>query len=185
MRARRPGELSRAVRLGSLDHRTLFEPRPGQADRRGGVSSRGIAREFGAEGSNSGPIAALDPGDMPALLDHVEREAHASGFEELYFSVPMDNNVAVRHLLARGFKIDPFYIKVLADAPVDAARSLDPHRTDVYRVGPRRGANPVCVPVRSRFSGREPARPLPRQPRRSRHRLAPWQWRRAPRPVVP
>jgi len=56
---------------------------------------------------------------LPALADTrrvgVEREAHAAGVEELYFSVPMLNDAAVRHLLARGFQIDPFYVKVLAD----------------------------------------------------------------------
>lgn len=97
-----------------VDIRFLLENRPGWLARRNGEVV-GVA--FGAQGSNSGPIAALDPADMPALLEHVEREAHAAGVEELYFSVPMINTVAVRHLLARGFRLDPFYVKVLADEP--------------------------------------------------------------------
>ena len=96
-----------------VDARFLLGMRPAWLARRGDTIA-GVA--FGAQGSNSGPVAALDPGDMPALLAHVEREAHAAGVEELYFSVPMLNDAAVRHLLARGFQIDPFYVKVLADA---------------------------------------------------------------------
>jgi GNAT superfamily N-acetyltransferase len=82
-----------------IDARFLLRMRPAWLARRGDAVA-GVA--FGAQGSNSGPIAALDPADMPALL-------------ALYFSVPMVNDVAVRHLLARGFQIDPFYVKVLAD----------------------------------------------------------------------
>ena len=96
-----------------VDARFLLGMRPAWLARRGDTIA-GVA--FGAQGSNSGPVAALDPRDMPALLAHVEREAHAAGVEELYFSVPMLNDAAVRHLLTRGFQIDPFYVKVLADA---------------------------------------------------------------------
>ncbi|MES2210457.1 MAG: GNAT family N-acetyltransferase [Chloroflexota bacterium] len=108
------GDLEQVI-LGhrrDIDARFLLGMRPAWLARRGDAIA-GVA--FGAQGSNSGPVAALDPADMPALLAHVEREAHAAGIEELYFSVPMLNDVAVRHLLARGFQIDPFYVKVLAD----------------------------------------------------------------------
>lgn len=114
-----------AIELAVLGHRRdadiefLLERRPGWIAHRDGAPA-GIA--FGAQGANSGPIAALDPADQPALLDHVEREAHAAGIEELYFSVPMINHVAVDHLLAGGFRIDPFYVHVLADS---ASMQLD------------------------------------------------------------
>jgi hypothetical protein len=51
------------------------------------------------------------------MLDLVEREAYDAAVEELSFTVPMINRVAVSHLLAHRFRIDPFYIKVLADEP--------------------------------------------------------------------
>jgi ribosomal protein S18 acetylase RimI-like enzyme len=90
----------------------LLGNRPGWIARRDGAVA-GIA--FGAVGANSGPIGALDPADTPALLRLVEREAHAAGLAELYFTVPLVNRAAVGELLARGFRIDPFYVNILAD----------------------------------------------------------------------
>ncbi|MBF8289275.1 MAG: Acetyltransferase [Chloroflexi bacterium] len=109
------GDIEAAI-LGhrrEADVRFLLGNRAGWLARRDG-SVIGFA--FGANGSNSGPIASLDPSDIPPLLDHVENEAAAAGLEEVYFAVPMMNDVAVRHLLAGGFQIEPFYVKVLADS---------------------------------------------------------------------
>ncbi len=64
-----------------------------------------------------GPIAALDPGDQPALLAHVESRAAELGVEELSLEVPMVNEVAVRHLLDRGFRFDPFYTFLMSSRP--------------------------------------------------------------------
>jgi hypothetical protein len=36
----------------------------------------------------------------------VENRAHAAGVEEVSFSVPMINEIAMNHLFSRGFKID-------------------------------------------------------------------------------
>ena len=62
----------------------------------------------------SGPITALDVHDLPAILDHVIDSAAAAGDGEFSILVPLINRVAVAHLLARGGKIDPFYVKILA-----------------------------------------------------------------------
>jgi hypothetical protein len=97
-----------------VDVRFLLGTRPAWVARRGG-SVAGMA--FGVDGLNSGPVAALDPADLPVLLAHVENEAYLAGVEELTFSVPMVNREAIGHLLARGFRIDPFFVKILADAP--------------------------------------------------------------------
>jgi GNAT superfamily N-acetyltransferase len=97
-----------------LDIRFLLGIRPGWIASRGGTP---VGFAFGARGPNSGPIAALDPADLPAMLDLVERDASATGVEDLYFSVPLVNSIAVEHLLGRGFRIDPFYVNVLADEP--------------------------------------------------------------------
>jgi hypothetical protein len=65
--------------------------------------------------TSTAPIGALDPRDIPALLAHVENEAAAEGATNLYFSTPLLNDFAVRHLLARGFTLDPFVVALLAD----------------------------------------------------------------------
>ena len=57
--------------------------------------------------SGQGPIAALDPPDQVPILLHVEGRAHALGIDGLSFEVPMINEVAMRHLLSRGFKLEP------------------------------------------------------------------------------
>lgn len=62
-----------------------------------------------------GPIAASDPGDLPAILDIVLRRAVAIGVETVSFEVPMSNGVALRHLLARGLRIDPFLTLLLSN----------------------------------------------------------------------
>ncbi len=62
-----------------------------------------------------GPMAALDPADMPALIDHVIGQACDIG--EFSIAVPLMNHLAVAHLLKRGGKIDPFYVMILSDDP--------------------------------------------------------------------
>jgi GNAT superfamily N-acetyltransferase len=96
-----------------VDVAFLLRQRPAWIARREG-SAVGFA--FGAEGMNAGPIAALDPADLPALLALVESDAAARKVETLSLVVPMVDHTAIAHLLARGFRIDPFYVFVLADA---------------------------------------------------------------------
>jgi GNAT superfamily N-acetyltransferase len=67
--------------------------------------------------SGSGPVAALDPNDQPAVLLHLEGRAHALGREKLGFEVPSVNEVAMRHLLGRGYRIDPFLTLLLTNRP--------------------------------------------------------------------
>jgi GNAT superfamily N-acetyltransferase len=62
----------------------------------------------------SGPMAALDPYDLPAILDHVIDAAQIVEGGEFGVTVPLVNRIAVAHLLSRGGKIDPFDVKVLA-----------------------------------------------------------------------
>jgi GNAT superfamily N-acetyltransferase len=58
--------------------------------------------------SGAGPMAALDPTDLPDILRHVEDRASALGVKTLDLQVPAPNEVATRHLLSRGFRIDPW-----------------------------------------------------------------------------
>ncbi|MGE5198643.1 MAG: GNAT family N-acetyltransferase, partial [Rhodospirillaceae bacterium] len=86
-------------------------------DRDGRAAGFAFGVEPNPEGADAfpppaGPMASLDPADMPALLDHVMAEA-APG-EDFVVTLPMANRTAMAHALARGGRIDPFYLKVLA-----------------------------------------------------------------------
>lgn len=97
----------------------LLSRQPAWIARRGGLP---VAFAFGHLDELSGPIGALDPADIPALLDHVENHAAEIGATNLYFSTPLRNHTAVQHLLGRGYMLDPFLTSFLADSdwlPVD------------------------------------------------------------------
>jgi GNAT superfamily N-acetyltransferase len=95
-----------------IDIEFVLQRRPAWIARRGGTVA-GFA--FGAADELTGPIGALDPWDMPALLAHVETQAVADGIPELYFSTPLDNAIAARHFLERGYRLDDFVVALLAD----------------------------------------------------------------------
>jgi GNAT superfamily N-acetyltransferase len=67
--------------------------------------------------NGSGPIAALEPSDQPAILAHVEARAAALELDELSFELPMVNAEAIRHLLDRRFRMDPFYTFLMSSRP--------------------------------------------------------------------
>ena len=91
----------------------LLEQRDGFVYRRGG---RDVGFAFVSVGG-SGPIGALDPEDLPDILRHVETRAAALGVEKLELEVPSVNAVAVRHLLERGFRIDPWINYLMSNRP--------------------------------------------------------------------
>ena len=70
---------------------------------------------LGADGM--GPIAALDAADQPAILLHAEAWAAASGRDRMSLEVPMVNEVAMRHLLGRGFRMDQFLTLLMSSRP--------------------------------------------------------------------
>ncbi|HTU61315.1 MAG TPA: GNAT family N-acetyltransferase [Polyangiales bacterium] len=81
----------------------LLEEREGFLYKRNGtVVGYGFLGSFG-----QGPVAALEPELQRSILLHLEGRAHARGLEQISFVVPTINQVAVTHLLARGFRIDP------------------------------------------------------------------------------
>jgi hypothetical protein len=96
-----------------IDVRFLLDQRPAWIARRAGAVA-GFA--FGARDELTGPIGALDPADMPALLAHVETRAVADGETNVYFSIPLENHTAVEYLLRRSFRVDPMLIMFLADS---------------------------------------------------------------------
>src|SRR5207248_9973902 len=75
--------------------RWLLETREGFLYRRNG---RSVGFSFVGR-NGAGPIATLDPGDLPAELLHVEARAAALSAPRLTLEVPGVNAVAVRHLI--------------------------------------------------------------------------------------
>ncbi|HYI23056.1 MAG TPA: GNAT family N-acetyltransferase [Candidatus Limnocylindrales bacterium] len=69
----------------------------------------------GAEAS--GPVVALEPADLPAILIHVESRAHELGVEKLELEVPSVNTAAIEHLSQRGFRIDPWINLLMSNRP--------------------------------------------------------------------
>jgi len=84
------------------DYAWLFEQREAYLYRRAG---RTVAFSFFGE-TGQGPIAALEPADLRPILLHLESRAHACGMPSISFQVPTINEVAMGHLLGRGFRID-------------------------------------------------------------------------------
>lgn len=79
----------------------LFEEREAFLYRRAGeVVGFGFLGSFG-----QGPVAAIEPALLRSMLLHLEGRAHERGIQQISFVVPTINEVAVKHLLARGFRI--------------------------------------------------------------------------------
>ena len=64
-----------------------------------------------------GPAAALEPADLPAILLHIESEAHALGLDRIELMTPAPNQTAIRHLMSRGFHFDPWLNFLMSDRP--------------------------------------------------------------------
>ena len=98
---------------GTDELRWLASTRPGHLFLRGGEP---IGFAFIGKGA-AGPIAALEPADLPAILGHVEALAADAGTDRLELEVPGVNEVAIRHLLGRGFHIDPWINLLMSNRP--------------------------------------------------------------------
>jgi hypothetical protein len=95
------------------DYPWLFEHREAYVYRRAG---RAVGFAFFSE-TGQGPIAALEPTDLRPILNHLESRAHSRGMESISFDVPTINEVAMHHLLARGFKIDAPLNLLMSNVP--------------------------------------------------------------------
>lgn len=91
----------------------LFEHREAFLYRRDG---RAVGFAFVSD-TGQGPIAALEPADQISILLHVEGRAHDRGVESLSFEVPMINEVVMRHLLGRGYQIEPPLTHLMSNVP--------------------------------------------------------------------
>ena len=92
----------------------LIETRQGFLYRRGGKL---VGSAFIGPGGGIGPASAAEPELMPAILDHLERHAAEREIKEITLDVPGPNAAAMRHLLSRGFKMDPFLTVLMASRP--------------------------------------------------------------------
>jgi GNAT superfamily N-acetyltransferase len=100
-------------RRSESEIRWLLDRRRGHLYRR---DDRYVGFSFlGADGT--GPMAALDSSDLPAILAHVEGVARSMGVERLELQLPGPNEVGIRHLLARGFRFDRWINLLMSDRP--------------------------------------------------------------------
>lgn len=95
------------------DYAWLFERRESYLYRRAG---RAVGFAFFSV-AGQGPIAALEPADLRPILLHLEARAQACGMESISFEVPSINEVAMQHLLGRGFKIDAPLNLLMSNVP--------------------------------------------------------------------
>ena len=113
------GAIDRAV-LGfrrDEDHSWLAGQRAGWLYRRDGAP---VA--YGYHPSRplwGGPYAALSPADLPVLLADGETAAAAAGHATVTFDLPLIARTGFDHLLARGFRLDPFLMLYFTDGPID------------------------------------------------------------------
>jgi GNAT superfamily N-acetyltransferase len=98
---------------GAAELRWLLEEREGYIYLSNG---RPAGYAFIGKGG-SGPIGALHPEHQPAILLHVEARAARLGVGQLEFQLPGPNEVATRHLLSRGFRIDPWINLLMSNRP--------------------------------------------------------------------
>lgn len=98
---------------GEAEIRWLLDDREGYLYSR---ADRPVAFAFIGE-RGTGPIAALEPSDLPDILLHVENRAASLGLQRIEFQVPGPNEVAARHLLHRGFRVDPWVNLLMSDRP--------------------------------------------------------------------
>jgi GNAT superfamily N-acetyltransferase len=87
-----------------IDHRFFLADRSGYLYRRG---SDLIG--YGYVGHWHGPFAALEPAALPAILTHAESLAARRG-TGLLLNVPLDNSIATRFLLARGYRMHDRFV---------------------------------------------------------------------------
>jgi GNAT superfamily N-acetyltransferase len=109
-------EIERAVLdypRGADELRWLAETRPGYVFARHGTP---VGFAFLTK-DGAGPIAALDDDDLPAILGHVEALAKEARSDRLELEIPGINAMAIRHLLVRGFHIDPWINVLMSNRP--------------------------------------------------------------------
>jgi GNAT superfamily N-acetyltransferase len=95
-----------------VDHEFLLNDRQSYLWYRGGQ-----VVGYSYLGKGTGPIALLNDTDFPAVLAHAESDSAARGEGHFGMELPLINRAAVRHLLGRGFQIEPFVVVAMSDEP--------------------------------------------------------------------
>jgi hypothetical protein len=54
---------------------------------------------------------------LPAILLHVEDVARSVGLQRIEIQMPAPNEVAIRHLMGRGYRFDPWINFLMSDSP--------------------------------------------------------------------
>ena len=62
-------------------------------------------------------MAALAPSELSAILLHVEDIARSMGLQRIEISIPAPNEVAIRHLMGRGYRFDTWINFLMSDHP--------------------------------------------------------------------
>lgn len=100
-----------------VDHSWLAAQRPGWIYRRAG---KAVAYGYHpVRPAWGGPYAALDTADVPVLLADAETAAFETGQATVSFDMALVARTAIDHLLARGFRVDPFLMLFFSDGRVD------------------------------------------------------------------
>jgi GNAT superfamily N-acetyltransferase len=113
-------EAQRSIERRVLGHRRSDREARWLLDRRAGHLYRraGQAVGFSFLGEDgAGPMGALDPADLPALLLHAEGVARSMGLPRLELQLPAPNAAGIRHLMSRGFRFDPWINILMSDRP--------------------------------------------------------------------
>ena len=96
------------------DTRHFLQERPAYLFRRGNDV---VAYLFASNGKLSGPGAAFDRSDLPALIVQEERHALEEGYDTCMITLAMNAADTFSWALDHGYRILPFYEMLLADAP--------------------------------------------------------------------
>jgi GNAT superfamily N-acetyltransferase len=113
-------EVQRAIERTVLGHRRSDEEIRWLLDRRQGHLYRRADRVIGFSflgRDGAGPMAVLEPSDLPAVLLHVEGLARTMELERLELQVPAPNAIAIRHLTSRGYRFDSWINFLMSDQP--------------------------------------------------------------------
>jgi GNAT superfamily N-acetyltransferase len=113
-------EAQRSLERRVLGHRRSDREVRWLLDRRRGHlylrAGRAVGFSFLGE-DGAGPMAALDPADLPAVLLHAEGEARSIGLPRLELQLPAPNAAGIRHLMSRGFRFDTWINILMSDRP--------------------------------------------------------------------
>jgi GNAT superfamily N-acetyltransferase len=107
-----------AIDAEVLGHRRDADHRFFAAERAGRLFLRdGRVAGYGWIGARTGPVAALDPADLPAMLATMEALALEQGVTSLDWAVPGRAQPAAAWLLGRGYRLYRMPVFLMSDGP--------------------------------------------------------------------